>query len=262
MRENGLIIFARFLGSGASAMQYQNINHCALKRKRGLHGFSLVELAIVMGIIGVIIGGIWVAAGASRQTQREVQSVQALQLTVDAVRAGYGGFASINGGVEAAVPYLGVGAAGVVGVGAMPATLMRSTQSTCHGVQSTYFDTPWGDTNTVDNCGSFRVCAWGGTNTACGVPNAVSAPAFAVEFTNLDYGSCLKLAESVQPSNPPGLQDVYINSNSAAIGPGTGLPVIASIASHTNATFPVIGCNANSNTNTLDFIYSLRAPSY
>jgi prepilin-type N-terminal cleavage/methylation domain-containing protein len=52
-----------------------------LKRR----GFTLTELAIVMGVIGAIVGAIWWVAGNAKEMQRDNDAVQELQSTVQGV---------------------------------------------------------------------------------------------------------------------------------------------------------------------------------
>jgi len=35
------------------------------------HGFNLIEAAIVLGIVGLVLGGIWIAASSVMERQRE-----------------------------------------------------------------------------------------------------------------------------------------------------------------------------------------------
>ena len=53
--------------------------HCAPtgRRKRG---FSLIEAAIVLGVVGVIIGGIWVAASTVIESYKVNQAINAYEL--------------------------------------------------------------------------------------------------------------------------------------------------------------------------------------
>ena len=101
--------------------------------------------------------------------------------------------------------------------------------------------TPWG--------GVLNVCAWTvGTNTACATPaNSGASQYFAIEFTLLSYQSCIVLATRPTFTTPSvGLFNVNIN----AVSIGT-IPVTPLQSKNT--------CT-NTNTNTVDFIYSLRPP--
>ncbi len=217
-------------------------------------GFSLIELAVALGVIGLMVAGVWSYAASAQQAGRIAQATQAVSLTVDAMRAVYSGQPFVSGGIG------GVGAAlGVVQIlaqaNAMPINLMRGATSACGtSAASTYANSPWGNPAN-DACGTFRVCSWTyGTSKVCATSSAVSSQYFAVEFTQLNYGSCVALAEGVAPTAPRGLVDVYINATTAsgAVAAG-GLPVAPSFATG--------NCSAaNATANTVDFIYSLRAP--
>ncbi|MFA6280848.1 MAG: type 4 pilus major pilin [Bdellovibrionales bacterium] len=71
---------------------------------RSMRGFTLTEAAIVLGIVGLILGAIWVAAAAvytnlrtsttSNQLLQMVQSVRSLHATQNTVDAGLTGMAT------------------------------------------------------------------------------------------------------------------------------------------------------------------------
>ena len=115
-------------------------------------GFSLTELAIVLGVMGIIIGGIWGVANSARQSSHVEQAAEAITLTTDAVRAVYNGHTAasvpgISGTTDTVMPF-------IVGAGAMPAALLSSTKSTCGAALTYYADTPWGNHTTTSNpCG-------------------------------------------------------------------------------------------------------------
>lgn len=67
---------------------------------RSMQAFSLIEAAIVLGVIGLVIGGIWVAASAVTSARRIDQAVTGLRLMVDQFGSLYKpmGFMSIPNG--------------------------------------------------------------------------------------------------------------------------------------------------------------------
>lgn len=53
-------------------------------------GFSLIEAAIVLGIVGLVIGGIWVAASSVMETRRQSRALEQAAIVVDNIRKLYG----------------------------------------------------------------------------------------------------------------------------------------------------------------------------
>ncbi len=52
-----------------------------------LRGFTLTELAIVLGVIGTMLGGIWLAAGAVNSNMKTNQAITELQAITQNIRA-------------------------------------------------------------------------------------------------------------------------------------------------------------------------------
>lgn len=51
------------------------------------HGFSLIEAAIVLGIVGLVIGGLWIATASVREAERTDRAISlALQLYENTTR--------------------------------------------------------------------------------------------------------------------------------------------------------------------------------
>ena len=59
------------------------------RQRRAARGFTLTELAIVLGVIGILIGGIWTAAATLTQKQRVNDQVTQVKTLMDNVRAQY-----------------------------------------------------------------------------------------------------------------------------------------------------------------------------
>jgi type II secretory pathway pseudopilin PulG len=59
--------------------------------RKSKRGFNLIEAAIVLGVVGLVIGGIWVAAAAVQQNLREADASKGLIQIVQNVRNLYYG---------------------------------------------------------------------------------------------------------------------------------------------------------------------------
>lgn len=55
-------------------------------------GFSLVEAAVVLGVVGVVIGGIWIAAQTISESNKVNRTVEATLKTIEGTRRLYKGF--------------------------------------------------------------------------------------------------------------------------------------------------------------------------
>jgi len=53
--------------------------------QRDQRGFSLIEVAIVLGVIGVVLGGIWIAAGALRNRTRTQETVTVMNQAIESL---------------------------------------------------------------------------------------------------------------------------------------------------------------------------------
>lgn len=60
--------------------------------KRNRQGFSLIESAIVLAVVGLVIGGIWVAAAHITQKRRAQQTVDGLLIISEKLLKTYHGF--------------------------------------------------------------------------------------------------------------------------------------------------------------------------
>ncbi|MDX2027967.1 MAG: type 4 pilus major pilin, partial [Alphaproteobacteria bacterium] len=67
----------------------RNTMHTASARRAATRGFTLTEIAIVLGIIGLILGAIWVAAAAVYSNMRTSKATTQLLQVTQAVRALY-----------------------------------------------------------------------------------------------------------------------------------------------------------------------------
>ena len=216
-----------------------------LPSRNSTRAFTLTELAIVLGVMGTVIGSIWAYAKSAHQAVKVEQTVEAISATVAGVQSAYGSVAAISktsAGVVNLVPSL-------INKGVIPAQIIST-------MNAGFADSPLAQVSNAN--GTFVVCSWK-YNVTANAPydtqcnSGAISQFFAVELTNLDYASCLAIAVAMDPSRPPGLRDVWINQN-GIVATGTGLPAAPAQAS--------ADCVVGSTTNTVDFIYSLRPPIY
>lgn len=171
---------------------------------RNVSGFSLTELAIVLAVAGVVLGGVWTVSGRAWEYAKLERSKEAVATTVDNVRSYYAGLAG--------VPEIASG-----GVGGMTDNLINSSTIPQYLVRNMaavpkVADNPWGGT---DLAGTFQVCSWVWGTAACSgtvAPPTPTSPFFGVTFTGLTLPHCISLVESVSgPNGPSGLMEVNIN---------------------------------------------------
>ena len=219
-------------------------------------GFTLTEIAIVLGVMGVIMGGLWQLVDSSWENARREQTAEAIVTVVNNVRQLYGGQLTMNAALNrTSNPTL---ITTLIQQQVIPSYLLRlkTTQ---------YADTPFGypNSNEGTSYGTFQVCGWvaGQTNCDLAIP-AAGAISFAVKLVELDAGACIQLAGKFSSSSgPAGLLDININGSNIIYGrtlPGTGtLPVATTDLNALCVQVP----NSNPNgINTLAFIYRLNPP--
>ena len=94
-------------------------NNISIKRK-SQKGFNLVEAAIVLGVIGLVIGGIWVAAAAVQSNLRKSDASKGLIQIVQNVRnLYYGQSPSSTGAITTAL----------INANAMPGDFVNGTNA-------------------------------------------------------------------------------------------------------------------------------------
>lgn len=175
--------------------------------------FTLTELAIVLGIIGLIIGGLWVATNTMRENQKIAMGTREIAAIVHNVRELYAERESVTqSGVQSEVSSL------IQNSGAFPAEMIQST------------------TGTVVN-------PWGGP-VALWIDPGNEANVFRISFYNMSQTGCADIASAVgaegttsglvgfgswyQTTNSSGQSQPYSGSNYTKIAPGQSLdPAVA-----------------------------------
>ncbi len=185
-------------------------------------GFSLVELAIVIGVFVTMLAGIWAIVRNVQESARVDQAAHQITSVVNGVRALYQGKAQISGAWDTLTNDL-------IARGAIPADMKRPGTSS----PNLRADHPWGAAG--GNDGGFRVAP------------AADNTSFYIYLYDLSERSCIAMAAKVASlTGATGLMGVAVNGNSLA------LPVKVSDAESQ--------CNAN-NTNNVRYQFRLRRPN-
>jgi len=190
-------------------------------------GFTLTEIAIVLGIMGLVLGAIWVAAAGVYNNQRINQANTAVMQVLQGVRTLYGQQASIPGGAADL-------SQNMVNAGVIPTNLIRPG-----AVAQPFMLTPWGQpmyVGTNANGDAITIVLTGMTTALCvGVVSQIFGPSHDRTLDN----SSVTLAAA--PANGAGvaLTGVFtatvVPTTSAAVGTpgvvagnGTGCTTAAS----------------------------------
>lgn len=132
------------------------------RRKVQIKGFTLTEAAIVLGIVGLILGAIWVAAASVYSNLRVKQTSEELLQVAQAVRSLY----ATSTTVDPAITAVNVARAG--------------------GFPSDMLDNPNNPTTVRD--------VWGGDVTmAANTINGVANAGFTIAFSSVPQSACVQL---------------------------------------------------------------------
>ncbi|NTU76216.1 MAG: alpha/beta fold hydrolase, partial [Alphaproteobacteria bacterium] len=172
------------------------------RNARRRRGFSLTELAIVLCVAGMIVGGIWAAASYVTERVRRSQAADQVMIVVGNIRSLSQGRANISGSFDALTNSL-------INNGAIPNDMILN-HAAAPPLRANH---PWGAVGvdgTALAAGGFAV---GG--------NSVADPTlqtFIVEFRGLNLGACMDLAARVSgTSGPSGLTGVTINGTAMTL---------------------------------------------
>jgi len=215
-----------------------------MKHNRSINlGFTLNEFAIVLGVMGLILGGVWTMARDMNNNLKQEKLTEMLRVIVDNVRGIYAGSAYFD---------------------TTNATTMMTklTAKNVFPVESLYLDgTTW---TVISPFGRFThpyapaasnkhrslyVCGWEGVGTThcvlSGAAGTPDVPLFAIEVLARKDDCILSSVRNATAQMHPGLVGVFINGNAQA------LPLTPQAA--TDAT---TGCVSTA-INYIDFVYRL-----
>jgi prepilin-type N-terminal cleavage/methylation domain-containing protein len=220
------------------------------KRKRG---FSLTEFAIVLGVAGIILSGVWALASNINSNAKQEKFSEMLNVIVGNIRGNYVGKTYFD---TTLTPTVGA----VTGMMPILTSLNVFPGDAVHvsgGVS--VVDSPFGEQSTTGlpaagtPYNSLYVCGWKATgSTGCAFTAATSTasvPLFAIEALLPSGNACIGAA--LRNSNPtalPGLVDVYIN--------GTGrVSHVPALTLPWDLASAKTACNLA--VNTVDFVFRL-----
>lgn len=175
-----------------------------------LRAFTLTELAIVVGIIGVIAGALWAVASDMAINQHVAITNRQLAAIVNNMRTLYAEQGSLTGTEATLTP-------AVDRLRVFPLE-MRANQAAPDG-------TIFSDWNTTPGpiLGNVTITA---AACATGVPAAAGATnnCFGVYLYSLDYKPCVQMATAAI-TTATGMQGIYINGNNVATAPSLSVDV-------------------------------------
>lgn len=198
-----------------------------MRARQSTRGFTLTEIAIVLGIVGLILGAIWVAAAAVYSNLRTSKATtQLLQITQN-IRALYATSSNTGAGTADMTQNL-------ISAGVFPNDTVSGTPPTA----------------TVTN-------AFGGSIFVSSGQAAVAGDAFAIMFNGLSQSSCISMltANTGSGRDPGMIAAVGQNGNFTAGGTVT---YNAAFAGLNVATATGLCPASTSNSDAVGFLFRLK----
>ncbi len=183
-----------------------------MQTRRLMRGFSLVEFAIVLGVAGIVLGGIWGVAGMIRNNVRQQKFSETLYSIIGNIRGNYMGKSSVDSTlVTTEMPLL-------VGMN----VFSGDTVHVSSGVS--VVDSPFGEfvnpISAASPYNSLYVCGWTAkTSTGCDFAvGTANVPLFAIEVLIPAGADCINaVLKNSSATTLPGLVGVYINNVQQAL---------------------------------------------
>ncbi|MDD3370605.1 MAG: type 4 pilus major pilin [Alphaproteobacteria bacterium] len=188
-------------------------------------GFTLTEIAIVLGIMGLILGAIWTAASSVYQNQRSSHAQTAVLQIAQAVRNLYAQSSTTGSGAADMTSSL-------ITAGVIPTDLIK---------------------------GSTAINPWAGGTTKVLTPNTNDS--FTVEMTAVPRAACISILSTVAGvSRDQSLFGVASTTATTPVSTATNASAISTGSSQVDIVTPAIAAAAcSNNSNTIQFGFSLKS---
>jgi len=186
------------------------------KKRRG---FTLTEIAIVLGIIGLILGAIWVAAGAVYQNLRVSKAETELLQITQGIRSLYGTQTTFDTAAHL------LETQGLIAAKVFPSDAVQNA-TTVNG--------PWGGST---------MNIYSQTD-----PAGVTGDSFSVEFDNIPVSACIALATGATGSG----------RDQGLIGVANQNDTIGNNVFPINVVAATQQCQEGTPTSTISFTFTLR----
>jgi prepilin-type N-terminal cleavage/methylation domain-containing protein len=215
------------------------------EHKSKKRGFTLTEIAIVLGIIGLILGAIWVAAAAVYNNQRVTTTQRDLLAMAQAVTTLYANASAVDPTSNFAgfTPATNENTNPYVLAGVVPTDMLSAVTAAKKGVPAN---------QTVTN-------VWGGAVYigAAGV-NGGTNNAFQIAFDAVPENACISLATTMSSSTSSGtLSSIDLAANGTLPTPGaTWASDVFPLSPSTVA--PVCTTNAATGSASISFTFLLK----
>jgi prepilin-type N-terminal cleavage/methylation domain-containing protein len=228
--------------------------------RKNHRGFTMTELAIVIGIVGMLMAGIWLFIGSAYDYERQQHALEEITTIVKNVRAFYQG--------QAGIPQSGITtiSSNLISEGVIPSYMMRNPSTGCTNPNNLCADNPWGPGKggASDPQGTLAICDWNPSAspapTACNqgpVAGGGVVQFFAVVLKDLNQENCAAmLAKNSGSAGSPGLIAVMISNCSNAAGASIPLPISVTTA------LADCSCAAGAPNNNISFVYRLNPGSF
>lgn len=195
------------------------------KRPHAARGFSLIEGAIVLGVAGLVVAGVWAAMSAANERSRITKATTQVVLIADQFRTLFpDGIITVAGTTD-------VTSAGI-DANAFPNEMLVP------GV-TTYVNSPWGTRVTV------RTVAAGQNFCSLGTGNQV-----VVSYWSMSRSACTGLVAGVMSGADPRLAiSVIGNTGGSCPNPASHIP--------TPPTVSTLAARCGNGTNEVTFVFAL-----